>query len=71
MGCAAVRLGGSMMVAPKSGIGPRFAFAASIGEPQLWQKAFSSLTASPHLGQLIINLISSPCNLNARMHANC
>ncbi len=55
-----------MMVAPKSGIGLRFAFAASIGEPHLWQKAFSSFTASPHLGQLIINLISPPpCNQDA------
>jgi len=51
-----------MMVAPKSGMGPRFAFEASIGEPQCWQKAFSSRTASPHLGQLIISLMSSSCN---------
>ena len=62
----AVRVGGWMMVAPKSGIGLRFAFAASIGEPHLGQKAFSSFTASPHLGQLIINFISPPsCHLNA------
>jgi len=47
-----------MMVALKSGMGvSRCAFAASIDEPQFWQNAFSSFTAVPHLGQLIINLI--------------
>jgi hypothetical protein len=52
------------MVALKSGRGvSRRAFAASIGEPQLWQNAFSSLTAVPHLGQLIINFIRSPSRL--------
>lgn len=67
----AVRFGGWMMVAPKSGIGLRFAFAASIGEPHLGQKAFSSFTASPHLGQLIINFIFTPAVPLERTHANC
>lgn len=70
MGDGAVRLGGSMIVAPKSGRGLRFAFAASIGEPQLWQKAFSSLTASPHLRQLLIELDFIAAQLE-RTRANC
>jgi hypothetical protein len=61
--------GGTRTVAPKSGRGvSRSAFAASIGEPQLWQNAFSSLTAVPHLGQLIIDLIRPPFRLEP-LHA--
>jgi hypothetical protein len=69
-GCAA-RRGGSMTVAPKSGCGSsRWRMAASIGEPQLWQKAFSSRTAAPHFGQVTMNFHPSPCN-SKRTRAPC
>jgi hypothetical protein len=40
--------------------------AAFIGVPQLWQKAFSSRTPAPHLGQVTMNFHPTTTPLETR-----